>query len=181
MTAARLEHSPALQRAVARAADEARRLGHRRVGSEHLLLALLVQPEGAVTTLLTALQLEWVAVRAEITAIMPGSSRPIEGDLPLTDSAAGTLQRAEAIARRLGVPLVDTDHLLLGAATHHEGLAGRVLLNFGATAEKIRQLVERETAERLTNTCSQCHTHLEPAWHYCPMCGTARLTSGSRQ
>ena len=170
-----LEWSPALTQVVARAADEARRLGHRRVGSEHLLLALLAEPAGPTAAVLSALKLEWEAVRAEIQEVMPGSGRPIEGDLPLTDSATAALRRAAAAARRLHEAQVDTEHLLLGIAAQQEGIASRVLLDFGATAEKIRRLVDRETAERQTHTCRQCGTVLEAAWRYCPMCGTARV------
>jgi ATP-dependent Clp protease ATP-binding subunit ClpA len=172
-----MEWSPALERALERAADESRHLGHRRVGSEHLLLALLAEPEGAVAMVLPALQLEWGAVRAEIQELMPGSRRPVEGDVPLTDSAAGAVKRAEGVARRLRMPVVDTDHLLLGIANQYEGAGARVLLDFGATPEKIRQLVERETTERQTSTCSHCGAHLETAWRYCPMCGTARVAT----
>jgi hypothetical protein len=66
---------------------------------------------------------------------------------------------------------------LLGIAAQYEGAGARVLLDFGATIEKIRLLVERETVERQTRTCTQCGTALEAAWRYCPMCGTARLAS----
>lgn len=174
MMGAGMGWSPVLTRVVERAIDEARGLGHRRVGSEHLLLALLAEPEGAAVAPLAALYLQWEAVRAEIHEMMPGSARPIEGDLPLTESAAGTLKRAEAAARRLHAPLVDTDHLLLGIAGQTEGMASRVLLDFGATPEKVRHMVEQETAGRQTQACRQCGRPLEAVWQYCPMCGTAR-------
>jgi ATP-dependent Clp protease ATP-binding subunit ClpC len=172
-----LSRSEAVTDAVERAADEARRLGHRRVGSEHLLLGVLAEPAGAGKAVLEALRLEWAAVRTEIQGLMPGSGRPIEGDLPLTDSAAGALRQAEAAARRFGASVVDTDHLLLGIARQHEGIGSRVLTDFGATAEKIRLLVERETAERRAQACSQCGAALEATWRYCPFCGTARVSA----
>jgi ATP-dependent Clp protease ATP-binding subunit ClpC len=172
------ERSPALARAIERATEEARRLGHRRVGSEHLLLALLVAPEGPVRDVLAALRLGEEAVRSEILQVMPGSSRPVAGDLPFTESAAGALRRAEAVARRLRAALVDTDHLLLGIALQVEGAGSRVLLDFGATVEKIRTLVEQEAAEHASNACARCGTPLERAWRYCPMCGTARVSHG---
>ena len=170
-----MDWTPALTGAVARATEEARHLGHRRVGSEHLLLALLAQPEGAATAVLPALQLGWEEVRAEILEVMPGTNRPITGDLPMTDSAAGALRRAEAAARRLHASEVDTDHLLLGIAAQAEGAGSRILLDFGATVEKVRRLVNQETVERQTHACHTCSTHLEPAWRYCPMCGSARM------
>jgi ATP-dependent Clp protease ATP-binding subunit ClpC len=171
-----MARSQALADAVTRAADEARRLGHRRVGSEHLLLALLAEPAGGAAAVLAALKLEWTAVRAEIQELMPGSGRPVEGEVPLTDSAAGALRQAEAVARRLGAAAVDTDHLLLGIARQHEGIGSRVLLDFGASAEKVRQLVERETIERQRRACGGCGAALEPAWRFCPFCGTARVS-----
>lgn len=172
-----MQRGAALTNALTRATDEARRLGHRRVGSEHLLLALLAEPAGAAAPVLEALHLRWESVRAEIVDLMPGTNRPIEGDLPLTDSAAGALAQAEAVARRLGAAVLDTDHLLLGISRQHQGIGSRVLTDFGATTEKIRPLVERETAERRTHTCSQCGAALEAAWRYCPLCGTARVTA----
>jgi ATP-dependent Clp protease ATP-binding subunit ClpC len=171
-----LSWSPELERVVQRATEQARSVGHRRVGSEHLLLALLAQPEGAVTSVLEALRLKFDEVRAEIMEVMPGTSRPIEGNLPMTESAAGALRRAEAVARRLKAEQVDTDHLLLGVAAQHESAASRVLLDFGATTEKVRRLVEEETRERQTQACRECGQALEPAWRFCPMCGTSRVS-----
>ena len=119
-----LSQSQAVADAVARAADEARRLGHRRVGSEHLLLGVLAEPAGAGKAVLEALRLEWAAVRTEIQELMPGSGRPIEGDLPLTDSAAGVLAMPDtlSVARLPGVAVA---------------LRVAILLPVGAEAAKV--------------------------------------------
>jgi hypothetical protein len=84
------------------------------------------------------------------------------------------LRRAEVVARRLHAGAIDTDHLLLGIAAQVESAASRVLLDFGATTEKVRRLVDEMTAERQTQACRECGQALEPAWRFCPMCGTAR-------
>ena len=171
---ATLARSTSFEAALLGAQEEARRLGHRLVGSEHLLLAVLAAP-GAAATVLKALRLEWAAVRATIAELMPGSNRPTEGVLPLTESATAVIVKAEAVAKRLGATVVDTDHLLLGIAQQHEGIGSRVLTDYGATNEKIRNLVERETAERRTHACGQCGAALDATWRYCPFCGTALI------
>jgi ATP-dependent Clp protease ATP-binding subunit ClpC len=176
MTSA-MPRTAAMSAAVALAEEEARQLGHRRVGSEHLLLAVLATGDGNATILRT-LHLELPTVRAAVADLMPGTSRPVEGELPLTDSALGAIQRAEAAARRLGSPAVHTDHLLLGIAQQHEGIGSRVLTELGATAEKVRGLVEREAAARQAAPCPQCGAALDPAWRFCPLCGTARAGTG---
>lgn len=171
-----LTRSAALVSAIGRAAEEARRLGHRRVGSEHLLLALTAVPEGGAARVLAALKVDQPGVLAAVQELMPASRRPVEGEVPLTESAAGALRMAEAVARRLAAPTIDTDHLLHGIARQHEGIGSRVLLDLGASAEKIRQLVEREAAEQRTHGCGACGAVLEPAWRFCPFCGMARLS-----
>ncbi|MCC6627458.1 MAG: hypothetical protein IT340_08670 [Chloroflexi bacterium] len=171
-----MPRTAALVTAVARAQEEARQLGHRRIGSEHLLLAVLATGDG-VAAIQTALHLELATVRAAVADLMPGTSRPIEGELPLTDSASSALVRAEAAARRLGAAAVDTDHLLLGIAQQHEGIGSRVLTDLGATTEKVRGLVEREAAARQAAPCRQCGAVLDPSWRFCPHCGVARAAS----
>jgi ATP-dependent Clp protease ATP-binding subunit ClpA len=178
MSVPALPRTPALASVLDRAETDARAHGHRRLSSEHLLLALLTDPVGGAAPVLAALKMDPTAGRAEIAEVMPGRGRPIDEAPRLTESAQGALRRAEAIAHRFHAVAVDTDHLLLGLTNQVESAAARVLLDFGASSEKIGTLVERGTGQAHPPSCARCGAALEVAWRYCPMCGTARGAAG---
>lgn len=167
-----LAYSQALAETLTRAERLAQGLGHRAVGPEHLLLALLDAPAGPVALVLESLRLPEATVRAELGDLMPGRQQPVTDHLTLSVSALNALEHAEATARRLHAATVDTDHVLLGIAQGVVSLAARVLLDVGASAEVIRPLVERETAQRLPHLCRQCGHILDQTWRFCPMCAT---------
>lgn len=123
-------YSAEARRAVELAAQEARHLGHGRVGTEHLLLGLLGERNTPAGRALAAGGASLALCREKVTEAL--ANRPVppprgEGkQLPLTDRATRAIDRANRLAARLGSEDVLTEHLLL-SLLDVEGTAGQVL------------------------------------------------------
>jgi len=123
------------------ARDEARRLGHPAVGTEHLLLGLLREGDGVAARALQALGVNLNKVRREVEKIVvPGDLRDGE-EIGLTPRAKKVLELAQEEGRKQGVSYVGTEHILLGLIREGEGVAARVLMSQGLTLEKLRREV----------------------------------------
>ncbi|HHW28395.1 MAG TPA: ATP-dependent Clp protease ATP-binding subunit [Syntrophomonadaceae bacterium] len=123
------------------ARDEARRLGHPAVGTEHLLLGLLREGDGIAARALQALGVNLNKVRREVEKIVvPGDLKSGE-EIGLTPRAKKVLELAQEEGRKQGVSYVGTEHILLGLIREGEGVAARVLANQGLTLEKLRREV----------------------------------------
>jgi ATP-dependent Clp protease ATP-binding subunit ClpC len=129
------------QRVFMLAQEEARRLRHPAVGTEHLLLGLLHEGDGIAARALQSLGLDLNKVRDEVERIVaPGDSR-VGDELGLTPRAKKVLELAQEEGRRQGVSYVGTEHLLLGLIREGEGVAARVLINQGLTMDSVRRQV----------------------------------------
>ena len=129
------------QRVFMLAQEEARRLRHPAVGTEHLLLGLLREGEGIAARALQSLGLDLNKVRDEVERIVaPGDSR-VGDEVGLTPRAKKVLELAHEEGRRQGVSYVGTEHLLLGLIREGEGVAARVLINHGLTMDSVRRQV----------------------------------------
>lgn len=131
---------PEALRAFALAQDEAVRLGHEYLGSEHLLLGVLREGTGLGAQALGALGLELGALRAFIeSAAGRGSSR---GDkIVMTEQGHRTLEVAHEEALGLGDANIRTEHVALGIARQQEGLAHTALSAAGITLDLLREKV----------------------------------------
>ena len=120
--------------------EQAKRLGSDHVGTEHLLLGLLVEDEsvGAQALLKAGVTAEMVsqAIEAEIAE---QTQLPIEPKL--TSNAKRTLELAAEEARRMRHNYVGTEHLLLALLREEDGLVARVLNENGLTLDEMRQQV----------------------------------------
>ena len=136
------------QRAVLDAKQEAGRLGHDRVGTEHLLLGLLGDQESlAVVTLLgLGIQAEIVRGRVEKTVGRGQGPQVMGFYLPMTKPATQVLSLAGSEAIRLDHDRLGTEHLLLGLASEGEGVAARVLQELGAGLLELREAVAAQDA-----------------------------------
>lgn len=124
--------------AVAIAQDEARALGHGRVGTEHLLLGVLRARAGRGADVLRRLGVDHQAALAHVMRIEGLAEAPPEGELPLTARSQEALELAMREAYELRAPSVGTEHVLLGLLEEREGLAVRVLADAGLTPEGVR-------------------------------------------
>lgn len=130
------------QAAVHSAFKLARALGHAHVGTEHLLLGLLRDPESTSAQALTALGVDFDAAQREIQRLAADAHAQPE-KLLLTMSARRTLELSRLEARKHGAPYVRTEELLLALMTSWSGIAAQALENLGADREAIRGTARR--------------------------------------
>jgi hypothetical protein len=136
------------QHAVLDAKQEAGRLGHDRVGTEHLLLGLLRDQESLAVVTLAGLgiQVETVRRRVEETVGRGQGPQVMGFYLPMTKPATLVLSLAGSEAMRLDHDRLGTEHLLLGVASEGEGVAARVLQELGAGLLELREAVAAQYA-----------------------------------
>jgi len=120
------------------AQDEARALKHNYIGTEHILLGLLREEEGLAARVLESLDIAVEEVRAQIARIVGQGDEVTTGQIPFTPRAKKVLELALREALSRGHNYIGTEHILLGLVRENEGVAARILLDFDADAEKIR-------------------------------------------
>jgi ClpA/ClpB-like protein len=126
------------------AAHDARRLNHKQIDTEHILLGLVSEQGGLAATVLDTLRLHPVAIAMEIENRAPWrSGSAAEGDLPRSTAADSVIEFAKDEARELRDDYVGTEHLLLGLLREGAGLAARVLADLGLTTEAVRAEILR--------------------------------------
>ena len=120
------------------AREEAQRLNHNYIGTEHLLLGLVRDGDGVAAKVLHNLGVELNAVRNAVEFIVGRGDRPIAGDFGLTPRAKKVIELARDEGQRMGHNYVGTEHLLLGLVREGEGIAAGVLESLGVNLEKVR-------------------------------------------
>jgi ATP-dependent Clp protease ATP-binding subunit ClpC len=125
------------------AQDEARALKHNYIGTEHILLGLLREEEGLAARVLESLDITVEEVRAQVARIVGQGDEVTTGQIPFTPRAKTVLELALREALSLGHNYIGTEHILLGLVRENEGVAARILLDFDADAEKIRNEIIR--------------------------------------
>src|SRR6476660_164820 len=120
------------------AQDEARTLKHNYIGTEHILLGLLREEEGLAARVLESLDITVEEVRAQVARIVGQGDEVTSGQIPFTPRAKKVLELALREALSLGHNYIGTEHILLGLVRENEGVAARILLDFDADAEQIR-------------------------------------------
>ncbi|MBP1907469.1 ATP-dependent Clp protease ATP-binding subunit ClpC [Paenibacillus turicensis] len=128
------------QKVLALAQEEAVRLGHNNIGTEHILLGLIREGEGIAAKALTGLGLGLEKIQDEVeTLIGRGQEQP--SSIAYTPRAKKVIELSMDEARKLGHTYVGTEHILLGLIREGEGVAARVLNNLGISLNKARQQV----------------------------------------
>ncbi|HET9614400.1 MAG TPA: Clp protease N-terminal domain-containing protein, partial [Candidatus Limnocylindrales bacterium] len=135
--------TPRAKRVIELAIDEARRLGHNYIGTEHLLLGLVREGEGVAARVLENMNVELPKVRTAVEFIIGRGDRPVVGEVGLTPRAKRVIELAIDEARRLGHNYIGTEHLLLGLVREGEGIAAGVLESLGVNLDKVRHEVIR--------------------------------------
>src|SRR3989441_501877 len=125
------------------AQDEARALKHNYIGTEHILLGLLREEEGLAARVLESLDITVEEVRAQVARIVGQGDEVTSSQIPFTPRAKKVLELALREALSLGHNYIGTEHILLGLVRENEGVAARILLDFDADAEKIRNEIIR--------------------------------------
>lgn len=120
--------------------QEARRLNHEYIGTEHILLGLIKKRSGIAANVLKNLDIDLHKVRLEVEKIVQsGPDMVTMGKLPQTPKAKKVIEYAIEEARNLQHNCVGTEHLLLGILRETEGVAAQALTNLGLRLEDVRQ------------------------------------------
>lgn len=129
------------------AQEEAKYFKHQSVGSEHILLALIIEQNGIAGKTLREMGINENDIREEIehlTGYGTMKDYPVGGFLPYSPRARQIFAYAGDEAKRLGAQQIGTEHLLLGLLRDEEILASRIMLNLGMSLAKMRQLLKKK-------------------------------------
>src|ERR1700761_9039152 len=108
------------------AQEEARLLDHNYIGTEHILLGLLGEPESIAGTDLTAYGITRDGDREEVTTLIGKGKKAPSGHIPFTPRAKKTLELSLREALGLGHNYIGTEHILLGLIREGEGVAFKI-------------------------------------------------------
>ncbi|UOQ83884.1 ATP-dependent protease ATP-binding subunit ClpC [Gracilibacillus salinarum] len=128
------------QKVLALSQEEAVRLGHNNIGTEHILLGLVSEGEGIAAKALQAIGLGADKIRDEVESLI-GKGNQVSQTIHYTPRAKKVIELSMDEARKLGHSYVGTEHILLGLIREGEGVAARVLNNLGVSLNKARQQV----------------------------------------
>jgi ribosomal protein L37AE/L43A len=140
------------------AQEEAQRLQHNYIGTEHLLLGLVGEGEGVAAKVLTHLGVDLEKVRKAVEGIIGRGERVVLGEIGLTPRAKKVIELAVDEARRLNHDFIGTEHLLLGLIREGEGIGAGVLESFGLSLQQVRAQTIQVLNEhkQQVRTCSFC-------------------------
>ncbi len=149
------------------ARQEAERLGHEFIGTEHILLGLVKEGSGVAANVLEILNVDLEKVRLEVEKYVTptGETKSFTTSLPFTPKAKKVLELAMEEARNLDHNYIGTEHLLLGLLRESEGMAAQVLLNLDVSLEDVRaEVMELLGADSSTdlNSLSDLHSSTPP-------------------
>ncbi|PJF37152.1 MAG: NDP-hexose 4-ketoreductase [Candidatus Thermofonsia Clade 1 bacterium] len=125
------------------AQEEAERLKHTYVGTEHLLLGLMREDGGVAGRVLRDLGADLRKIEQLVEQLMPPGQRQPNERLDLSPGMRSVLVQAVEEARRMGHHYVGTEHLLLGLVRQEEGVAIEVLRRLGIKPEEVRRHTRR--------------------------------------
>ncbi|MBP5430195.1 MAG: AAA family ATPase, partial [Elusimicrobiaceae bacterium] len=130
------------QKIILIAQEEAKRLNHDYVGTEHILLGLCAI-EGTVSNkILTTLGVSFRKVRLEIEKMVGiGDTIMLLGEIPFTPRAKKVLEMSVEESQILNSEYIGTEHILLGLIREEEGMAGKILSNLGLSLTLVRETV----------------------------------------
>ena len=129
------------RRVVVLAQEEARRLNHNYLGTEHLLLGLLRESGGVAARALESLGISLDAVRQQVEEIIGLGQQAPSGHIPFTKRAKKALELSLRESLQLNHNYIGTEHILLGLLHEGDGVAAQVLMKLGADLNQVRQQV----------------------------------------
>jgi len=135
------------RRVLSLAQEEAERMQHNYIGTEHLLLGLMREEGGVAGRVLRDLGLDQRRVEELVERLTRASNRTPVSQLDLSPGTKKVLELAVDEARRMGHHYIGTEHLLLGLVRQSEGVAIDVLKRLGVSPEEIRRQTRRVLQE----------------------------------
>jgi ATP-dependent Clp protease ATP-binding subunit ClpC len=136
--------SPQVKDVISFSREEALRLGHDYIGTEHLLLGLIREGDGMAIKILRSLSIDTSKLRRSIEDAVRGTSSVTVnlGNIPLTKQAEKVLKITYLEAKIFKSDLIGTEHLLLSILRDDDNIASQILLQYGVTYEIFKQEVE---------------------------------------
>ncbi|MDW7740557.1 MAG: ATP-dependent Clp protease ATP-binding subunit [Bacillota bacterium] len=129
------------QQVLVLAQEEAKRLNHNFIGTEHLLLGLVREGSGIAARALQNMAVDLNSVRNEVERITPKGEKVIHQGISYTPRAKRVVELAIEESQNLGHNYVGTEHLMLGLVREGEGIAAQVLANMGIDLKRARKEV----------------------------------------
>jgi Clp amino terminal domain, pathogenicity island component len=129
------------RRVVVLAQEEARLLSHNYIGTEHLLLGLIREPESVAAQALRSLDVSLESARSQVEQMIGRGGEVQAGHIPFTPRAKKVLELSLREALALGHDYIGTEHILLGIIREARGVGAQVLANLGADLSRARQAV----------------------------------------
>ncbi len=146
--------SESARRVLSLAQEEAQNFNHNYIGTEHILLGLVREPDSVAAKALVNLGVQLNKVRSAVEFIIGRGERSPEGEIGLTPRAKKVIELAVDEARRLNHQYIGTEHLLIGLLREGDGVAAGVLESLGVNLEKARA----ETTRLLTQNLAQAQS-----------------------
>jgi ATP-dependent Clp protease ATP-binding subunit ClpC len=137
------------RRVIVLAQEEARKLLHNYIGTEHILLGLIHEGEGVAAVALADLKVNLEEIRKEVEGIIGLGQQAPSGHIPFTPRAKKIIELALREALQLGHNYIGTEHILLGIIREGEGVAAQVLVKSGLDLNRVRQAVLKRLADAL--------------------------------
>jgi hypothetical protein len=135
--------SDAARGALTLAQDEAMRFNHAYIGTEHLLLGLIRQPDTAAARILLDMNVDLGKVRTAVEFIVGRGDRPVFGEVGLTAGAKRAIELAIDEARLQEAHVIGTEHLLAGIVREGDGIGSGVLASMGVGLDRLREALGR--------------------------------------
>ena len=131
------------RRVLSLAQEEAQRLNHNYIGTEHILLGLVKEEEGVAARVLINMGVSLPKMRSAVEYVIGPGEKVTSAGTGLTTRAKRVIELAIDEARQMGHNYIGTEHLLLGLLREADGVAAGVLDSFSVTLEKARAEITR--------------------------------------
>lgn len=128
------------RKVMALANQEAQRLNHEYMGTEHILVGLVKEGSGVAASVLKTLGIDLQKTRLEVEKLIKSGPEIVTmGRLPQTPLTKKVIEYAIEESRNLGHQHIGTEHLLLGLLREHDGLACQVLMRLDVSVHSVRE------------------------------------------
>jgi len=152
------------QEAAQRAAEIIQRYGHNQIDSEHILLALIEQPEGAISHILGSLNVQGIVINEQLDLILKNSQKANifgsrgAGQVFITPAVKRIVDVAMQEANRLKDEFISTEHLFLAILDQKNTPAARLLSDEGITKDRVYRAIEEiRGGQRITDPQAESH------------------------
>jgi len=132
--------TPNAQKVIVFAQEEAKRLNHDYMGSEHILLGITALEDCIAAKVLKNLNVDLRKLRNKIEEAAPqGDNMMLLGEIPFTPRAKKVLEYAVEEAQKMGHSYIGTEHILLGLIREEEGIGARILQHMGIKFNAVKE------------------------------------------